>query len=90
MVSINAEGDFMFNIQVKHHQFNLCCSNRSDLIDTPTRILAMLNEMQQKIAVLDNATDMDVDILLMQCFAMDLLGRDSNSAAIFKAKTEEE
>ncbi len=89
--SINEDGDFVFNIEVETNIFNLnCFGNRSSFNDTPKKILAMLNETQEQFAVLESATDIDIEISLMQNFVMDLLGRDSNSAAIFKAKTDEE
>ena len=58
-------------------------------IDTLQRMRVMLNEKQTLFKELDIARDIDVNIRLIHNFTLDLIGRHSNTAKIFKAKTEE-
>ena len=60
------------------------------LVNTPKRINKMLDEKNDLFEELDRARDIDVEVSLLHIFSLDLLGRDSKTAVIFKARIEEE
>ena len=66
------------------------CQFKSNILDTPQRMRVMLEEKQKLFDELKSARDIDVEVSLIHNFTLDLLGRDSHTAAIFRAKTKEE
>jgi hypothetical protein len=52
--------------------------------------MSMLEEKSQLLEKLKNAREIDVGITLIHAFVLDLLGKESHTAAIFSAKVEED
>ena len=63
---------------------------RLNFRNTPQRIRDMLDERDKSLKEFKDARVSDVGVALMHSHVLDLLGRDSPAAKIFKTKAEEE
>ena len=90
MFRLNTSGEFIQYLDDSNTNVFTWCESKSVVLDTPRRMRVMLEEKQKLFDELESARDINVEVSLIHNFTLDLLGRDSNTAAIFQAKTKEE
>ena len=90
MFRLNTKGEFIQHLDGSNNNLFAWCQSKSVVLNTPQRMRVMLEEKQKLFDELKSARDINVEVSLIHNFTLDLLGRDSNTAAIFRAKTKEE